>query len=403
MRILSLFLFLFISFQAYADYTAYRVSNGSYQRTGATPELACQAFFADYAGRDYISASFPTCTGTHPFDGTWNVPMTSYTASGNCPLPLVDDGNGNCIIGSQCSAGETTQTYHTLTQLDNDPPPPTVNIDGCTYFSTAVTGCGVYDDGTRGCYYNWEATGDSSSEPEFQPPEQTAEKVNDFVRCQEGHYSGSLNGQNVCIAPTGDVSEPEPYVVNGQTRETVNSSSDNGDGTTTNTSTTTTVNNNGSTSTSTTTQIINNATGEVQSETTTSESEEKQTSFSGSGCDSAPSCSGDAIQCAIARQQHALNCQFDIDEAAITAEALGVDPEEDGVESLEGEDSIFDISELIDTTPFLAGSCPAPQTVNLGNFGTHDIQYTPLCSLAEILSFLVLASAGFLSIRIIGS
>lgn len=338
-----------------------------------------------------------------------NTTVVVIRTIGSCPSGYTDDGNGNCVQQPQdCRANEGQQSgagsYKTSDIYagggvisprffcSND----CLQQPVCETTQQFAIQEGV-EVGYSTCYMEQTAfecqAGDAPSPiATVAPPEDT---------CKAGDKYGTLNGQKICLQPNGELANTKPPTVTES--QTDNTSVDNGDGTSTNTSTETSTDGQGNTTTTTTTTIIDNSTGEPQSETVTEETDKPDNKFADNGCDAQPACTGDAVQCAIAQQQHELNCKFEVDEVEITAAALGVDGEEDSVASLEGDDSIFDISNLIDTTPFLAGSCPSPQQVNLGSFGTHDISYAPLCSLAEILSYLVLASAGFLSIRIIGS
>jgi len=326
--------------------------------------------------------------------------------SGTCPSPLVDDGNGNCIDPPpECTKGETTRSYHTFAELDSSPPDPTVNIDGCEYFSTNVEDCGIYDNGEKACYYAWEATGEPapSGEPDFEPPLPENEKVNELERCKAGDFAGTFNGESMCISPSGTVSEPQPYVVNGEKTISDTVTTSNPDGTKTKTTTKETTKNNGAKTTTVVTQIVDGTTGEVLSEESETEGEEVESSFSGGGsCDAPPVCNGDPIQCAIATQNHEIKCALQPpDNSQLTAENLGI-TEDDTVESLSDEDSTFDISELLDTSGFLGRSCPAPKTVNLNSLGSFTLNLSPLCTLAGYVGIFVLVVASFVSIRIIG-
>jgi len=116
----------------------------------------------------------------------------------------------------------------------------------------------------------------------------------------------------------------------------------------------------------------------------------RQTSFAGacSGPAGTFTCEGDAVQCAIAREQHARNCQFyDVSSARLTegneiiagTAVLAGDPRS----SVEG----VDLSEKLNVTPRLGQTCPEDRTVtlNLGS-SSHSFQipWSALCPYLQI-------------------
>ena len=126
------------------------------------------------------------------------------------------------------------------------------------------------------------------------------------------------------------------------------------------------------------------------------EGEEEESSVSGDGtCGAAPSCSGDAIQCAMLRQQHAMRCQQE--------EQDDFPGNKDDIKSLfQGErfqveeGSETDVSSLFNTgTRFLPASCPADSNFSLTTNGgrTFGISYLPLCQLATDLGYLIVVAA----------
>ena len=214
-----------ISLQAFADYTAYKVSNGSYFRTGATPQLACQAFFEDYAGRDYISASFPNCIGTHPNDGTWTVPMISFTSSGSCPSPLVDDGFGNCIEEITCpDSGTLVENYQYPIPSSGS---SVIDIDGCGYTMSDITICYKWE-GEYVCSGNAKATGEQS--PSGSPP------ASDIGRPDSPVLDDTVSTSETEVEPTVVSTLPDSTVVTTEEKTVTNTDKagtivDNGDST----------------------------------------------------------------------------------------------------------------------------------------------------------------------------
>lgn len=164
-------------------------------------------------------------------------------------------------------------------------------------------------------------------DPNNKPPEEN--------ECPDGQVQGSINGQTICYKPSDDNVNREE----GPTTTTEKETRDNGDGTrtektTTRTTTTRCTGNSCNTVTTitTNTQIINNSDNSVVSNTTTTGSDENQDSLGelckknpklyicsgpgegeksswGGSCSAGFQCKGDAIQCAMARDQHQRNCQ----------------------------------------------------------------------------------------------
>lgn len=163
------------------------------------------------------------------------------------------------------------------------------------------------------------------------------------------------------------------------------------DGSTSNTNTTTELDENG------------NQTGVITNSNNTpgvgipEPSEEDNGTFSGgTNCDTPPVCSGDVLQCAIISQQYLSRCDFinDVDnvDTTLTSENTVVVDE-------------IDVTEQIDTITNNAGfltnrTCPSlPPVVVMG--ATIDWDMSGLCTLADILGFLIVAFAGLKSARII--
>ena len=129
------------------------------------------------------------------------------------------------------------------------------------------------------------------------------------------------------------------------------------------------------------------------------------TSASSTGsCDSPPSCSGDPVACSILRQEWTAMCYpFTDNGSSIPAEYLeGLNGIQLG-DFFEGNTQEIDMSSTqLDESGWLgAGACPAPETVTLPfPLGTFSVDYTPFCSVAEWLSYLVMFMAYFAAFRI---
>lgn len=138
-----------------------------------------------------------------------------------------------------------------------------------------------------------------------------------------GGTTGEVNGVSVCV-------NFDPKTNTVESIKATTSTTANGSGTTTATSTSTTTCSNGSCKSTTTTTINNN--GTTSSETKTTDEPQSdfcaknpkdpqctdEGSFTGS-CAGGFTCTGDAVQCALAREVHAQNCKLNAttDESAL--------------------------------------------------------------------------------------
>ncbi|GLR12896.1 hypothetical protein GCM10007907_16860 [Chitinimonas prasina] len=133
----------------------------------------------------------------------------------------------------------------------------------------------------------------------------------------------------------------------------------------------------------------------------------KESKYSGS-CGSEPSCEGDAIQCAIARNQFQLGCSLaNTDHPMHAAGQRAIDGTDEGMDALPGrgrgeEEAIkFDPGAAVDPTS--GGSCPAPRVVEFEFEGSRTLSfsYEPACKTAEFIRPLILLIAGIAAVYII--
>lgn len=118
---------------------------------------------------------------------------------------------------------------------------------------------------------------------------------------------------------------------------------------------------------------------------------EEVSSVSGESCDVELSCEGDAIQCAILRQEKENNCKWRLgaeEEAAITASVSG--------EGFELEEKNLDgaalFNEAISQGRWLAASCPAPRSISVMG-KTISFSWEPVCEFAIAMGPLIVALA----------
>lgn len=239
-------------------------------------------------------------------------------------------------------------------------------------------------------------------------------------KCKNG-YTGMLNGVEVCVNKVPDTGVNP----NGTTTTTTN------DGT--NTTTTQTSSDTKcekgvcTTTTSTTTTVTNNSTGTSTTNTGTGTTTENQSdyckktpsaklcggsggsgdgegdsgsSFTGS-CKSGFQCEGDAIQCAIAKEQHQRNCKLFDEKTSDPAYQAAVDgTDEQSADKLKSEAQQVSVGSF-DSTGFGWGSsCPADPSIPL-NFGGISAEFSiPFSRICGPLGILSMAGVG---ITLLGS
>jgi hypothetical protein len=370
---------------------------------------------------------------------------TFNSATGNCDAPQEDP----CLP----TTGNRIPHLHkhgdiVLGVILSTPPPSTIcHSDSCLYSDPEADGEPFrFESGDpAGAFGRFNYFGDGQScvggEPQSQQPGDSkpqAEKENECTNkvclatasdgsCQQYTYSctatekytdpgkmdcdfGSVNGQATCVP-----NSPAPKMTEKTTQTDVEVK-ENSDGSkdtkTTTTTTTTNCSGVGSCSTTTTTNVSNNKTNSDGSDGGTSESctgdnckdsdgktqqdreeeEEDKPSVSGESCDVPVACEGDAIQCAILRQQK--------EEVCATEKAMDWEGNKQEVtDALQGEqyqvkeESIEAPSFITSGTRFLSSGCPAPRSVNLLMGGSVQMDFAPFCSFAEGLAPVIVSCA----------
>jgi hypothetical protein len=126
-------------------------------------------------------------------------------------------------------------------------------------------------------------------------------------------------------------------------------------------------------------------------------------SVAGIDCEAALACTGDAIGCALLRTQKEQHCAAEI-AGDYTANASNIDTLFAGPEFEEPEESIVDLSAIFNTgTRFLPSACPADMAIPIGTFGRSiTLRWGPMCTLAEVMSYIIVAMAGLFFVRYVG-
>ncbi|WP_330109951.1 virulence factor TspB C-terminal domain-related protein [Methylophaga thalassica] len=371
-----------------SSFSAQLISYGG-QPYKPTYALACQALDDYFTDTTYTALSGTNCIRYLSNGQAYSTYTPAYQA-GSCPSGYSENESGFCVESDPCeSLANTLGSYYTTQGISSC-------INGCSTTGVDVcVGSAKIINGVLTTEYSCTATFGAS--PQSCTGDNSTYDTPQDESCSDTQTEGSFNGFLKCVNADGSIADTRPNVITNENKTTTYDTVDNGDGTSTQTTTTTTTNSDGTTTISTTTTIIDNSTGEVQSEETQTEEEQKQDVYSDNGCNTPVTCEGDVLECASVRQLHELNCKFDVDPSDMTASSLGVDP------SLltEEEGTTLDISDELDTSSFLSSGCPAPRTVPVLQ-GELTIDYTPFCDLAEIIAPLVLFTASVISLRTVG-
>lgn len=127
---------------------------------------------------------------------------------------------------------------------------------------------------------------------------------------------------------------------------------------------------------------------------------EEESSFGGS-CAGGFACEGDAIQCAIAKEQHIRNCKLfepDDDQNSVTNKALAGNDEFD-MDKLKGNAEKVNVAAFDQSGLGWSKSCPADPEIHL-NFGRSASFSIPFSRICGPLGILSLAGVG---ITLLGS
>jgi len=324
--------------------------------------------------------------------------LTGETCVVSCPAGQHDDGTGQCV--ADCSAGSAAGYYSTGFGT-------TACIAGCSYTRSAagaVSACSGWSDSTgwSSCYL--AQSGSNCSTPNGAPANNLPSQ------CPVGQCPGTVNGASVCVSCSGKTDV--------QSTSTTNTSTPGGPTTSTTTTTNTTTNTtNNTTSTTSTTSTTTTPPGGPPTTTEETKTEEgpadkfcienpdsplcKLSSFGGS-C-GAFSCDGDAIQCAMAKEQHRRNCtMFDTPTPLSQLGdqiAAGNDPQAANYPTAPGQQQTINLGSAIDTTNPLAAGCLQDKSFTFMST-TLVIPFSNICPYLEMMGQIVLAFSLLMAARI---
>lgn len=424
---------LFFPNAAHADYSA---------REGFGPWTGGQSDYVFIAGAQAKCAAVASAAGFN--DSQWFYPHhTGRTDIGDCqwdfrgspPVNWAQSAPPHVYMcGTAASPTNITTAPHTCT--GSDPVPPTcptgrqpgsqgphgkitVNttfcIDGCTASPDFVSG-----DATANKYFssnytysgaNCTAGGSTPALPAAGPAPSGAPS------CSAGQCLGTVNGNYVCL----NCGAPGTSPATSSSSTTTNKD---GSGTTTGSTTTTTdqscTNNSCNTTTTTTNKDGSGATTGTSTSTVSTNKTPGQdpvsefcrvnpdspickgSSFAGT-CAGAFTCDGDAIQCAIAKEQHIRDCtMFDKSDATSTLASdiiAGNDPLKTQMPWDASQKTTTPIGSLTGKPRFLSGTCPGDQTFTVGG-RSIVMPWSELCTPMTWVGVIAVALTLLVGVRI---
>lgn len=403
--------------------------------TQTTPKVSCEAFDAVSSAQDWFweaNATWGICKRpsgqTTPISQIGSCPTPEHTISysastgeGTCVAPaptctppqVLNTATNQCWIPPDCTDGKllTSGTFSAASPIATY-----YCVGGCSavFVGTAPTiscafagGVGSCDLVRTGRFNALGALCGQEAAPVTKPAPNPDSPENKCVA--SGQTFGTVNGVTVCV-PIGTAGSPVPPPLPDATKsKTVT----NADGSTTTTTTNNTVNNNGTVSTTTT--ITNTpAGGGTPTTTTTTKQQDKRgfceenptlqickdSSFSGS-CTGSFTCNGDAIQCAIAKEQHTRNCKFFEEDADMNSEFETMKAGENNNPADVENREIVDVqSQLNESSEGIASSCPVDVNFSVSGH-TFTLPMSEYCDVLTMLGYISLALAYGVAARIL--
>lgn len=354
-------------------------------------------------GNNVYSASWSTA-------GQLTCPANSLLTGQSCTCNSgFDEVGSSCSNASQsakCSAAgggiDLFDGFSSLPLVGASFCPSNGDASGCA--SSVVGGYCAVKAGVKKCTYEVKYGGGICTPPAPSPTESPVP-----APCK-GTY-GQVNGVDVCL-PLG--SDPSVTIETGKKTETTTTPSGGGGPTTvTEDGTSSCI---GSQCTTTTTKTTTGPDGvPVTSTETKSESKDDfcknnprspqciSSAFGGS-CAAAFTCDGDAVMCAITREQHIRNCKLFDDNTSSEAQLYGSEKNKAGSQTgaLPGSGSIAISSSSFDTSDAIGGGsgCISDKSVTVAG-SVVTIPFSAVCGHLAMLGNILLAVSFLLAGRIV--
>lgn len=379
---------------------------------------------------------------------------SNYNSSGSCDAPL-NPCSSKTDTAVTWIVKYTQEQYEKAIGGGGSTPNQWIDSGGCKA-EISTKSCGTAADGSGACFgvavFNgdqWPADSvgehtDCTGKPECPKPTVQFDASNDHS-CTAITYTGNGASQYQCITEAladnpgsvkcGQVTtgsgtqwvctapKPTPTSEKSKVTETVKTTP-NADGSTdkeTTKVTETTKCKAGVCQTETTTNVTNsgaNPDGSEKPSTETckgpecaddktkqelEEEEEVQASASGVGCSETLACDGDAVACAILRSQKEEKCTAE-EAGDYLGKKSDIDALFNGPNFEAPEGSEINLAGIFNTgTRFLPSACPAPMPLSIGSARrTITITFAPICTFAEVLSYLIVAMASLFFVRYVG-
>lgn len=388
---------------------------------GTSPVDAC-ANFGDGTHEPQFFSNAWWCVGTVARQVTWRI---DYDVPGACEEP---DASGNCTQALDCSGAKPVST-HTEAQ--------TACFKSCAY--TTLGGFRDFDNALSVLVYEYVPTGASCSGSEevvlpdstLQYSEtneqnldcrvegtlqvcinadQSCKLVNgvevciDYQTLEDEYNCGTFNGEVVCfeknaysncqyvkgeylcVYPEGDkidaASADHPGNggnANGNSADDILDPDD-------------LINN---TPEAQTVQQIVREQAVVQQASEQAETDHPTSSFSGIECDKTVSCSGDAIQCAIARLEKKQLCLSQFNDSEIQ-QIISSNDQMAPLGTLPGDTLDIHVDDFLETDEYVSSDQQCPEPLSFAVLGQeYEIALTPLCDLASYISWFILFATWF--------
>lgn len=382
------------------------------------------------------SGTPPTCRNnvtvyTCPTGQNWTLEGQSCTRP-DCVAPEVRDPETGICTAPPCLAKGTT--YSSGYYLMGTSPAAPFNAVTCTgsclvSFSGYVPGGVSLVDGISTYYAQgeWQYLGPNETCSGATTP--SASTAPPPPTCGPNQYYGTINDKEVCVdATTGQPASTTPAPTPGPS--TTSDTTTSPDGSTTKTETTTNPDRSSTTTTTTTSGDGTSTTTTTSTEAAPGTDPQKslceanpnlpeckasqgfcaenpdspicKTSSFGGAC-GAFTCDGDAIQCAIARDQHQRNCtMFDTATSLSTLgeqAAAGTDPQASSYPTAPGQQQTINLASSIDTTNPFASGCLQDKSFTIMT-STLVIPFSNICPYLEAMGNIVLAFALLAAARI---
>ncbi len=395
---------------AKADYPAkpvYYVTNHMPRVYFSTPRASCDAWLRKLQTTATGSTVYTFTSSTATTCLIKNSQFTSPDSYAiiltyECPGQVYNSNSTQCAGSppplSGCATKKGIKQQYSLSSS----PIGNQCLEGCSITSGDAV-CILPDSPEQRCYISGTFTGDSCAIPLTEPT-----TTPEFDCVKEGKTSGTVNGVVVCVAigtpgampVTKTQDQASQNITNTGTIDTTKKVSESGGMVTTNSISTSP---NGTQTTSVKTQDKASFCEENPNSTIckTSEEEGEESLFGGS-C-AGFTCDGDAIQCAIAKEQHTKNCKLFNEETSLTTEGQSmVASNSDSTNPAKVENrEIVDLDGMITEGNNIGSGTFQDKVIPLKGAGI-TLPFSKLNDIMQLLGGFLLAGAYLNAARIVG-